>query len=198
MSSSDNELIDHDVFSQILDMDEEGDNEFSRSIVYNYFEQAENTFSEMDAALKQGDLPNLSRLGHFLKGSSAALGVKNVKIMCERIQHYGSLKDDTGVNPIEEKNAINLITDCLETAKEEYYTANSYLKDFYEELEDELGEEEEEEDGETPVVEEVEAPTKEETSKIEVFSDSDLTSKTTTETGVLVGSSLPETTQSSA
>ncbi|KAJ9064570.1 Phosphorelay intermediate protein [Entomophthora muscae] len=114
---------------------------FSKSIVFNYFEQAENTFLEMDAALEKGDLPNLSRLGHFLKGSSAALGVKNVKIMCERIQHYGSLKDETGVTPIEEKEAIQKITTCLETAKEEYHTANTYLKDFYDDLEEEDDEE---------------------------------------------------------
>jgi osomolarity two-component system phosphorelay intermediate protein YPD1 len=32
-------------------MDEEDDNEFSRSIVYNYFDQAKTTFKEMDDAL---------------------------------------------------------------------------------------------------------------------------------------------------
>lgn len=45
------ELIDMNTFDQLLDMDEEDDHEFSYSIVLNYFEQAEETFKDMDAAL---------------------------------------------------------------------------------------------------------------------------------------------------
>ncbi|RUS23707.1 hypothetical protein BC938DRAFT_474736, partial [Jimgerdemannia flammicorona] len=43
-------LIDHTVFDQLTDMDDEEDHEFSKSIVWNYFEQAETTFEKMDAA----------------------------------------------------------------------------------------------------------------------------------------------------
>jgi len=32
-------------------MDDEEDHEFSRSLVWNYFEQAEKTFSDMDMAM---------------------------------------------------------------------------------------------------------------------------------------------------
>lgn len=45
------ELIDMSTFEQLLDMDDEEDHEFSYSIVVNYFEQAEATFKDMDAAL---------------------------------------------------------------------------------------------------------------------------------------------------
>lgn len=39
-------------FEQILEMDDdEDDREFSRSIVFGFFEQAENTFKSMDASL---------------------------------------------------------------------------------------------------------------------------------------------------
>ena len=38
------------MFEQLLDMDED-DREFSRSLVWNYFEQAETTFDKMDDAL---------------------------------------------------------------------------------------------------------------------------------------------------
>ena len=38
-------------FSQILEMDEPGDHEFSYSIVYGFFEQAQDTFDNMDQAL---------------------------------------------------------------------------------------------------------------------------------------------------
>ena len=39
-------------FEQILEMDDsEDDREFSKSIVFGFFEQAEETFANMDAAL---------------------------------------------------------------------------------------------------------------------------------------------------
>lgn len=39
-----------ETFSQILEMDEPDDHEFSQSIVYGFFDQAETTFEEMDTA----------------------------------------------------------------------------------------------------------------------------------------------------
>lgn len=44
--------IDSETFSQILEMDDsEDDREFSQSIVFGFFEQAEGTFEKMDEAL---------------------------------------------------------------------------------------------------------------------------------------------------
>lgn len=45
------EIIDMDIFGQLLEMDDEEDREFSKSIVWNYFDQAETTFEKMDQAL---------------------------------------------------------------------------------------------------------------------------------------------------
>lgn len=46
------DAIDIVTFSQILEMDDsEDDREFSKSIVFGFFEQAEETFEKMDTAL---------------------------------------------------------------------------------------------------------------------------------------------------
>lgn len=45
------DVIDMDIFGQLLEMDDEEDREFSKSIVWNYFDQAETTFGNMDDAL---------------------------------------------------------------------------------------------------------------------------------------------------
>lgn len=46
------DLIDGDTFEQILEMDDdEEDRDFSKGIVYGFFEQAESTFENMDKAL---------------------------------------------------------------------------------------------------------------------------------------------------
>ena len=54
------DIIDIDVFEQLLEMDEEDDREFSKSLVWNYFEQAESTFEKMDAALAAQELKAVS------------------------------------------------------------------------------------------------------------------------------------------
>jgi osomolarity two-component system phosphorelay intermediate protein YPD1 len=38
-------------FNQILEMDEPDDQQFSSSIVFDFFDQADETFKDMDAAL---------------------------------------------------------------------------------------------------------------------------------------------------
>jgi osomolarity two-component system phosphorelay intermediate protein YPD1 len=45
-------LVDGSTFAQILEMDDDEDGgDFSKSIVYDFFEQAEQTFEKMDKAL---------------------------------------------------------------------------------------------------------------------------------------------------
>jgi len=125
--------IDVLTFEQILEMDDdEDDREFSRSIVFGFFEQVEQTFTKMDDALKEKDLATLSSLGHFLKGSSATLGLTKVKDSCEKIQHYGQKKDEAGTadEPDEEK-CLARIKDTLVAVKEEYAEVEKVLKKFY-------------------------------------------------------------------
>jgi len=46
------DTIDMNTFSQILEMDDsEDDRDFSHTIVFEFFDQAEETFERMDAAL---------------------------------------------------------------------------------------------------------------------------------------------------
>jgi len=72
--------IDRTTFEQILEMDEDpAEREFSKSIVFDFFQQASETFEKMDKYLEDEDLEQLSALGHFLKGSSATLGLTKVK-----------------------------------------------------------------------------------------------------------------------
>ncbi|KAI8810869.1 signal transduction histidine kinase [Cladochytrium replicatum] len=100
MSVETDGIIDQVIFDQLLDMDEpdDTDREFSRGIILNYFEQAEETFCSIDIALKEKNLLKVSRLGHFLKGSSAVVGIIKVRDSCERIQRIGELRRDSGVH----------------------------------------------------------------------------------------------------
>ncbi|CRG92275.1 osomolarity two-component system, phosphorelay intermediate protein YPD1 [Talaromyces islandicus] len=138
------DLIDTDTFEQILEMDEdEDDRDFSRGIVYGFFEQAESTFHNMDKAFAEKNFDDLSSLGHFLKGSSATLGLTKVKDACEKIQHC---KEELPDGDSEKDKAIDGIEKTLKEGKSDYEEVASILKRFF----GDTGESEKEKDKKEP------------------------------------------------
>ena len=81
---------------------------------------------------KERDLSQLSQLGHFLKGSSATLGLIKVRDSCEKIQHYGAQKDETG-NHTEPDDDVSLshLDSEISLAKAEYHEVEKELRKFY-------------------------------------------------------------------
>ncbi|KAK6528259.1 hypothetical protein TWF281_009506 [Arthrobotrys megalospora] len=131
------EYVDVETFEQILEMDDgDPEREFSRGLVLGFFEQADTTFEEMDECLKTKDLTQLSSLGHFLKGSSATLGLFKVRDICEQIQHLGAGKDEKGANDIPEADALRRIAKVLPKMKEDYAAAEAWLRTFFGEPDD--------------------------------------------------------------
>ncbi|KAK7206119.1 histidine-phosphotransfer domain, HPT domain-containing protein [Myxozyma melibiosi] len=124
-------IIDLTIFEQILEMDDDEDHEFSIEIINSFYDQAETTFGDMDKAIEKKDIAELSQLGHFLKGSSAAVGVVRVKDICEKIQNLGHQLDESGKKPIEVDTALEAITKLLPEVKEEYQKCKIVLKEFY-------------------------------------------------------------------
>ncbi|KAJ1941265.1 Phosphorelay intermediate protein [Kickxella alabastrina] len=130
----DNDILDLDAFNQLLSMDDEDDedHEFSRDIINNYFDQTRTTFADMDKAFRAKDLSKLSSLGHFLKGSSATIGIKKVQECCKHIQYLGKLQGAEGEGTVDKEEALRLIECELRTGKEEYQKAEEFLQFFYE------------------------------------------------------------------
>jgi osomolarity two-component system phosphorelay intermediate protein YPD1 len=124
--------IDAATFEQILEMDDDDDRDFSKSIVFDFFDQAENTFNKMNSCLVKRDLAQLSALGHFLKGSSATLGLTKVKDSCEKIQHFGANKDETGTkDELNDDVCLKRLETTIKQAKQEFVEVEKVLKNFY-------------------------------------------------------------------
>ena len=67
-----------------------------------------------------------------MKGSSATLGLTKVKDSCEKIQHYGQLKDEAGTtDEPDEDLCLSRIKETLVLVKEEYEEVEKVLKKFY-------------------------------------------------------------------
>jgi osomolarity two-component system phosphorelay intermediate protein YPD1 len=125
--------IDMAAFGQILEMDDPGENEFSTSILVGFFEQAQQTLKDMDEALVEKDLATLSSQGHFLKGSSATLGLIKIRDGCEKIQCYGKNENPDGNPEPDDKVCLEHIADAIENVKRDYDAAETALKTFLEE-----------------------------------------------------------------
>ena len=133
-----------------MDDDEDGDEEeaFSEGIVGGFFDQAETTFASMEKALyvslllndrarntddcrKEKNLEELSSLGHFLKGSSAALGIVAVQDACEKMQHYGHLRDEEENVDLKQDDALNRIEGLIKGCRKDYEQAKVWLTSLY-------------------------------------------------------------------
>ncbi|KAK2768508.1 hypothetical protein FQN54_000363 [Arachnomyces sp. PD_36] len=126
------DVVDIATFDQILEMDDDDDRDFSREIVYGFFEQADTTFDKMDQAIKDKSLQELSSLGHFLKGSSATLGLTKVKDACEKIQHFGAGTDESGTIRISDQTLLlGNIKQTLTDVRKDYDDVAKRLKAFY-------------------------------------------------------------------
>jgi len=126
-------MIEMPTFEQILEMDdEEEERDFSKSIVYDFFDQAEATFEKMDAALQERNLLELSSLGHFLKGSSATLGLIKVRDSCEKIQNFGAKKDETGNKDEPDDNvSLSRLKTEISATESAYHEVETELRKFY-------------------------------------------------------------------
>lgn len=86
---------------------------------------------------QEKDLKELSALGHFLKGSSATLGFTKVKDECEKIQHYGQNKDETGaIDQPDEKKSLTDIGTSITKAKSAYDVVKDLMERYYAKLEE--------------------------------------------------------------
>ncbi|KAJ1342616.1 hypothetical protein BSLG_002714 [Batrachochytrium salamandrivorans] len=152
---STNEIVDAAVLIQLLELDEDDiHREFSRGLLSNYFSQAQQTIASIRASMETHDLETVSRLGHFLKGSSAAIGLRMIRSTCgnfyeglveldslhylttnpfillERIQLLGSLKTGDG-DSIDKVQAMASIVVLLGQVDQELNQAKEYLQQLY-------------------------------------------------------------------
>lgn len=80
------------------------------------------------------DLAKLSSLGHFLKGSSAALGIIKVQASCEKMQHYGNCRDEEAGADLDSAEALKRIEALLVKCKKDYKAAKNWMVKMYDDL----------------------------------------------------------------
>ncbi|KAL2110939.1 hypothetical protein VUR80DRAFT_500 [Thermomyces stellatus] len=144
--------IDVPTFEQILEMDDDEDREFSRALVFEFLYQAKDTFQKIEGSLAEKDLKALSHQGHYLKGSSATLGLIKIRDNCEKIQRYGSKENPDGTPEPDGDLCLTRITDTLKVLRSDFNDVRKAMKKLYnqdiEEDEEEDGDKQDEEEKE--------------------------------------------------
>lgn len=129
-------LVEWSVFSEIIAMDEDEEG-FSHGLVVTFVQQVVETFDEIEQNLKSKDLDKLSALGHYLKGSAAALGLVKISSQCERIQNYGhrdnfdDFKIDSDLSESDTEFWLLLIEDAFQKAKSGFEKSKEALNDYF-------------------------------------------------------------------
>lgn len=133
-------LIDWPVFSELIAMDEDEEG-FSKSLFQTFVAQVLETFEEIDRNLEEKNLDKISSLGHYLKGSAAALGLEKISSQCERIQNYGHKTNFDNFQPtaLDPKHAstqddeywTTLIEDAVENARHDFNESRIALNEYF-------------------------------------------------------------------
>ena len=87
--------------------------------------------SKLTSTSDASNLDDLSGLGHFLKGSSATLGLVKVRDSCEKIQNFGKQEDEHGEVVDDKELCLERIKEELKELKEKFGEAETALNKFY-------------------------------------------------------------------
>lgn len=132
-------VVDWPVFSELVAMDEDEEG-FSNGLFQTFVDQFDDTNKELIENVELRDLEKLTALGHYLKGSAAALGLVKIAEQCERIQNYGhkvncdnfklsSAKvDDAGKN---DEYWISLVEDAMNKAQVAFQDSKKALNEYF-------------------------------------------------------------------
>jgi osomolarity two-component system phosphorelay intermediate protein YPD1 len=124
--------INMETLNQLFEMDDDPQHSFSKSIILDYVNQATSTFDKMKQALDSKDLEQYAKLGHFLKGSSATIGLTKVEQTCEKIQHIQASADDASLPAIDTATALTRGAELLTRLRREYDEAIQCVCKIYE------------------------------------------------------------------
>ncbi|KAJ7263976.1 hypothetical protein B0H12DRAFT_1068793 [Mycena haematopus] len=113
------QAIDMTIFGQILELDDDDTHEFSKEMVSAFFLQASTTFDDMNKALA------------LSQGLVRRAGHPQVQDACEKIQHYGDLRDEVADKDLSPTEALDKIRLLLAEVKTEFTDAERWLKKWY-------------------------------------------------------------------
>lgn len=102
--------INWEIVEQLMELDEDdGMYEFTNRILQDYFTQMEEKMPEIHNLVVNRRYEDAAHLGHFLKGSSAAIGAECISDICDKIQHYKEQSEEPQIFLLREISQLKLL-----------------------------------------------------------------------------------------
>ncbi|KAK6820245.1 hypothetical protein RU639_007616 [Aspergillus parasiticus] len=130
--------LDFAVFVYLCSLDECDDPDFSQSVVFGFFEQAEETFNSIEDRLKEKDFETISQYASFLQGPSKTLGLIKVTDRLLKVERYSLGQNEDGTEAPDSDDLdlrLKRVTEAYKMVKKDYGDVEGPLRDFYDELE---------------------------------------------------------------
>lgn len=121
-------LVDEQVFNQLRELDDEGNTEFSDSIMEEWIVQVKNLLEQMDDSSKHEEFGKFSGFACHAKDSSMEIGAIALQRSLDELQHLGAGKDESPKNIDLSEETIRRIEPILSRAKKEYEDTTKLLK----------------------------------------------------------------------
>ncbi|KAH6962850.1 hypothetical protein DER45DRAFT_551948 [Fusarium avenaceum] len=122
------DLIDMDTFSQITEMDDDGDREFSSALCTSWIKQVEEGFEELDQAIANAEFDKISSYSHHLHGLSEPLGTIKVISTFKDLQRLGNREDPTGSGKLDNETALLKAAYLMQEGKEYYKQTETIIR----------------------------------------------------------------------
>ncbi|KAI5196869.1 hypothetical protein AUEXF2481DRAFT_29898 [Aureobasidium subglaciale EXF-2481] len=119
------------IFREILELDDEDEQYFTRSLVCDFITLAQRTFTEMDACLETQDVKQLWSKARYLRGPSATLGVYKVESSCARIEQMTAIHDSLQTESDSKSTLCNSARIVIDQAQQHFAEAENALRLFY-------------------------------------------------------------------
>jgi len=100
----------------------------ARKMIHHFFDEVNELFPQMRAALAKGDLLEIGRLGHRMKGTVVYLGAEPALQASQRVERFGS---PGGGAPSEAEEAVTALEqecEVLRTSLAEHPLATEFTQ----------------------------------------------------------------------
>lgn len=94
-----------------------------REMIQCFFDEVDNLFPQMRAALEKGDLLEVGRLGHRMKGTVVYLGAQPAREAALRVERFCKSSGGTSAEAEEAINALERECQVLKAALREHSLA---------------------------------------------------------------------------
>ncbi|KAF5001523.1 hypothetical protein FGRMN_994 [Fusarium graminum] len=119
-------VIDESTFTQLLEMDDDNERDFSSSVCFEWIDQSEGNYTNIEEAIESGNLEDLHKIADYCCGLAATIGAKKVVSTLEHLKKLSERKE------LDDATALHQAAGVLREYKAAHEEAVAAVRDILE------------------------------------------------------------------